>query len=96
MKCFVWNFVFHKKKLKLVNFLQKGKLLPEKQVIFSALVFLPTESILNYSAFLYEPMQVLFECWEKLLHRITFSDNLCNKNKKFETWSQETEVVLPV
>lgn len=43
--------MFHNKKFKLISFLQKGKLSPEKQVIFSVLVFLPTQSILNYSVF---------------------------------------------
>lgn len=100
MKYCVWNFVFHNKKARAYYFifflLQKGKLLPEKQVIFSVLFFLPTQRILNYSVCL----MLIFgtnrhRCsWKKPLLRIPSSDTLCNKTEEFQTWTQEGEVVL--
>lgn len=101
MKYFLWNFIFHNKKVQAYYFfflLQKGKLLPEKQVIFSVLFFLPTQRILNYSVCL---MLILGtnrrRCsWKKPLLRITSSDTLCSETEEPETSTQEGKVVLHI
>lgn len=74
-------FIIKQFKLIILYFfflLQKGKLLPEKQVIFSVLFFLPTQRILNYSVCL----MLIFgtnqrRCsWKKPLLRIPSSDTV--------------------
>lgn len=101
MKYFLWNFIFHNKKVQAYYFFfsfTKRQTSSRKTSYFQC-TLLSTHSKNSelFSVSHVNPRYDRRRCsWKKPLLRITSSDTLCSETEELETWTQEGKVVLHV